>query len=182
MKISAPWWRSGHHDAITSNQTNQQQTQNTHMKKQLLTLLSSLALTAAALAHGDVELGPSGGRILEFSKNETLHGEVILKGDMFHIAILDKDLKPVALADQTLAATGGPTGKPEKLTVEKADGKFVVPVVKKGEWLILQFKENAKAKAITARMQYDTTICSACKAPEWICECDRNADKAEKKK
>ena len=147
------------------------------MKKQLLTLLSSLALTAAAFAHGEVEVGPNGGRILEFSKNETMHGEVTLKDGKFHVALLDKDMKPVALGEQTLIATGGPTNKAEKLTVEKAGGSFVIPAVKSGEWLILQYKDNAKAKAITARMQYDTTICSACKAQEWICKCDANAGK-----
>ena len=147
------------------------------MKKQLLTLLTSLALTAAALAHGDVELGPNGGRLLEFSKNETTHGEVTLKDGKFHVAVLDKDRKPVALGEQTLTASGGPTNKAEKLTVEKVDGKFVIPAVKSGEWLILQFKDDAKAKAITARMQYDTTICSKCKAAEWICECAKNEDK-----
>ena len=150
------------------------------MKKSILTLLSSLALTAAALAHGEVELGPNGGRILEFSKNETMHGEVTLKGDKFHIAVLDKDMKPVALGDQTLTATGGASGKPEKLAVEKADGKFVVPVVKNGEWLILQYKDTAKAKAITARMQYDTAICEKCDAQEWICKCAANEAKKKK--
>ncbi len=147
------------------------------MKKQILTLLSSLALTAAALAHGEVEVGPNGGRILEFSKNETMHGEVTLKDGKFHVALLDKDMKPVVLAEQALTASGGPTNKAEKLKVEKADGKFVVPAVKSGEWLILQFKDNAKGKAITARMQYDTSICSACKEQEWICKCDANANK-----
>ncbi len=147
------------------------------MKKQLLTLLSSLALTAAALAHGEVEVGPNGGRILEFSKNETMHGEVTVKDGKFHVALLDKDKKPVALTEQTLTASGGPTNKAEKLTVEKVDGAFVVPAVKPGEWLILQYKDTAKAKAVTARMQYDTAICSACKEPEWICKCDANAGK-----
>ena len=151
------------------------------MKKQLLTLLSSLAITAAALAHGDIELGPNGGRILEFSKDETMHGEVTLKDGKFVIALLDKDMKAVALGEQTLTANGGPTGKAEKLTVEKTDGKFVVPAVKPGEWLVVQFKADAKAKAITARMQYDTTICSKCKAQEWICKCAAEADKKEKK-
>jgi hypothetical protein len=155
---------------------------NRHMKNPLLALLSSLALAASALAHGDVELGPNGGRLLEFSKNETTYGEVTLQGDKFHIAVLDKDKKPVALGEQTLAATGGATGKPEKLAVEKEGDHFVVPAVKEGEWLIVQFKESPKAKAVTARMQFDTKICSACKAPEWICQCDQNADKAEKKK
>ena len=147
------------------------------MKKQIITLLSSLALTIAALAHGDIELGPNGGRILEVSKNETMHGEVTLKGDKFRIALLDKNKKPVALGEQTLTASGGLTGKPEKLEVTKDGNIFVVPVVKKNEWLILQFKENAKAKAITARLEYDTTICSKCKAEEWICECSKNAEK-----
>jgi hypothetical protein len=147
------------------------------MKKQILTLLSSLVLTAAALAHGEVEVGPNGGRILDFSKNETMHGEVTFKDGKFHVALLDKAMKPVALAEQSLTATGGPTGKPEKLAVEKADGHFVIPAVKPGEWLILQFKPDPKAKAITARMHYDTATCSACKESEWLCKCDANADK-----
>jgi hypothetical protein len=151
------------------------------MKKQLLTLLSSIALTAAACAqhrHGNVELGPNGGRILEFSKNETMHGEVTVKDGKFHIAVLDKDLKPVALGEQIVTATGGATGKPEKLTVEKSGDRFVVPSVKAGEWLILQYKENAKAKAITARVQYDTSKCGECKAEEWLCKC--SSEKAKK--
>ncbi len=159
--------------------TNQKPKQkpNRPMKKQLLTLLSSLALTAAALAHGEVEIGPNGGRILEFSKNETMHGEVTVKDGKFTIALLDKDRKPVALEAQELTATSGDKAKPEKLTVEKKDGKFVVPAVKEGEWIIFQFRDTAKAKPITARLQYDTKICSACKAPEWICECSKNAGK-----
>ena len=68
------------------------------MKTNLASLLTTFALAASALAHGDVELGPNGGRLLEFSKNESMHGEVTLKDGKFHIAILDKDQKPVALA------------------------------------------------------------------------------------
>lgn len=150
------------------------------MKKQILALLSSLVITTtAALAHGEVELGPNGGRILEFSKNETMHGEVTVKDGKFVITLLDKDMKPVALGEQTLTANGGPTNKAVTLAVEKADGKFLVPAVKSGEWLIVQFKENAKAKAITARLQYDTANCEKCNAQEWICKCAAN--KAGKK-
>lgn len=147
------------------------------MKTHILALLGSLAITVSALAHGGVELGPNGGRILEFSKNETMHGEVSVKDGKFVIAVLDKDMKPVALADQTLTASGGPSAKAEKLTVEKVDGKFVVPTVKAGEWLIVQFKADAKAKAITARLQYDTAECEKCKAPEWICKCTQAKEK-----
>ena len=147
------------------------------MKKHILTLLGSVAITVSALAHGGVELGPNGGRILEFSKNETMHGEVTVKDGKFVIALLDKDMKPVALAEQTLTASGGPSGKAEKLSVEKVDGKFVVPTVKAGEWLIVQFKADAKAKAITARLQYDTAECEKCKAPEWLCKCTQAKEK-----
>ena len=149
------------------------------MKTQILALLSSLAITASALAHGEVELGPNGGRLLEFSKNETMHGEVTVKDGKFVIALLDKEMKPVALADQTLTANGGPTGKATKLEVTKADGKFTIPAVKAGEWLIVQYKDNAKAKAITARLQYDLSNCSACSTVEWLCKC--SAEKEKKK-
>ena len=141
------------------------------MKKQLLTLLSSIALTAAALAHGEVELGPNGGRILEFSKDETMRGEVTVKDGNFQIALLDKAMKPVALGAQELTATSGDREKPEKLTVEKKDGKFVVPTVKEGGWIIFQFRETAKATPVTARLQYETGACGECKKPEWLCIC-----------
>lgn len=148
------------------------------MKKHILALLSSLVITTAgAFAHGGIELGPNGGRILEFSKDETMHGEVSFKDGKFQVELLDKDMKPVKVGDQTLTANGGPSGKAEKLAVEKSGDKFVVPAVKPGEWLILQYKDNAKAKAVTARMQYDTANCSKCNAQEWICKCAANEAK-----
>ena len=146
------------------------------MKTRLITTLIAI-LSAAAFAHEGVELGPNGGRILEFSKDETMHGEVTVKGDKFHIALLDKDKKPVAMDKQTLTATTGDRSSPQKLAVEK-DGKgFVVPVVKAGEWLILQYKNSPDSKAITARMEYNTATCEECKEPEWLCKCKPDKDK-----
>ena len=150
------------------------------MKKKLTALLLALT-TAVAFGHGDVEIGPNGGRILEFSKNETMHGEVTVKDGKFNIALLDKDMKPVAVAAQTLTATGGTPKKPAKLEVTKTETGFSVPVVKEGEWLILQFKETEKGKAVTARLHYDTGNCDACDAPEWICKCAANKKAAEGK-
>ena len=144
------------------------------MKTKLI-LLSLIA--SITFAHEGVELGPNKGRILEFSKNETMHGEVTVKGDKFHIALLDKDMKPVAMAEQTLTATTGERDKPTKLTVEKDAKGFVVPVVKSGEWLILQYKDSAKVKAITARLEYNTAICDECKKAEWVCECKKADEK-----
>jgi hypothetical protein len=150
------------------------------MKKQLLMLLSSLALTAASFAHSGAELGPNGGRILEFSTDETMHGEVTVKDGKFHIAVLDKAMKPVALGEQVLTATSADRAKPEKLAVETKDGKFVVPTVKEGEWVIFQYRETAKAKPITARLLYDTKACGECKKPEWLCICASEKDAKKK--
>lgn len=140
------------------------------MKTKLTTLALSL-IVSLAFGHGGVELGPNGGRILEFSKNETMHGEVTVKKGQFHIAVLDKDMKPVKMDQQTLTATTGDRENPKKLEVTKDDKGFIVPLVKNGEWLIVQFKLDAKAKPITARLEYDTSNCDKCNNPEWLCKC-----------
>ncbi|MCX6857405.1 MAG: hypothetical protein NTV80_21145 [Verrucomicrobia bacterium] len=144
------------------------------MKTKLILLC---LITTLSFAHEGVELGPNKGRILEFSKNETMHGEVTVQGDKFHIALLDKDMKPVAIAGQTLTAITGDREKPVKLIVEKDAKGFVLPVVKTGEWMILQYKDTEESKAITARFEYNTAICDECKKAEWICECKPAAEK-----
>ena len=151
------------------------------MKTNILTFLAVLALgLTRSFGHGDVELGPNGGRILEFSNNESTHGEVTVKAGKFHIALLDKNMKPVALEKQVLTATSGDREKPEKLAVEKADGHFVVPQLKGSEyWVIFQFKLTPEAKPITARLHYDEALCPKCKKGEWLCDCQ--AKEAKKK-
>jgi hypothetical protein len=148
-----------------------------HMKTTLLTFAAALWLgVSSAFAHGDVELGPNGGRIVEFSTNETLHGEVTLKDGKFHVAVLDKDMKPVELKDQTLLVTGGDRAHPERPKVEKTGNHFVFPALKGDSYLlVLQFKDKPSSKFVTARFEYDATICSACKNPEWLCKCGEKA-------
>jgi hypothetical protein len=140
------------------------------MKNKLTVLF--LALTAGfAFGHGDVELGPNKGRILEFSTNETMHGEVTEKDGKLHIAVLDKDMKPVKIDAQTLTATAGTREKPVKLEVAKDDKGFLVTAPTAGEWLIVQFKDGGDAKPITARLNYDTRKCAPCGNAEWRCAC-----------
>ena len=141
------------------------------MKTKLITILSTFALALVAYGHGAIKIGPNGGRILEFSKSESMHGEVTVKDGKFHIAVLDKDMKQAKIDKQSLTATGGTREKPEKLAVEKDDKGFIVPVVKEKQWLILQYKETPGAKAITARFEYETKPCPECKKGEWLCAC-----------
>jgi hypothetical protein len=140
------------------------------MKNKLTTLF--LALSAGfAFGHGDIELGPNKGRILEFSTNETMHGEVTEKDGKLHIAVLDKDMKPVKVEAQSLTATAGTREKPVKLEVAKDDKGFTVAAPAAGEWLIVQYKEKDDAKPITARLHYETKVCGECDKPEWMCAC-----------
>jgi hypothetical protein len=145
------------------------------MKTKLILLVT--LITSLAFAHEGVELGPNGGRILEFSDNETMHGEVTVKSDQFHIALLDKDMKPVAVNQQSLTAMTGDRAKPAKLEVTKDAKGFLIPVVKPGEWLVLRYKETADSKAITARFEYNTATCEECKNAEWLCKCKPEAEK-----
>ncbi len=139
------------------------------MKAKLITFLAVLAQAVAAYGHGDIEIGPKGGRILEFSEDATTLGEVRIKDGKFQIEVLDKDMKPVPLADQELTVTSADRAKPEKLTVERKDGKyFVAPTVKSGEWVIFRFKKDARAKPFTARLHYDAALSTDGKTPNWL--------------
>lgn len=146
-------------------------------------LAAAFLLTAIqALAHSDKEVGPSGGRILEFSTNQTLHGEVTLTNGIFYVALLDKNMKPVPLAEQSLAVTGGSRSNPETPKVEKRAHHFTFPALKGDSYLLVfQYKDNLLAKPITARFEFDSAICSGCKKGEWLCDCHLKAKEADKK-
>ena len=146
------------------------------MKTKLTTLI--LALTAGfALAHEGIEFGPNKGRILEFSTDETMHGEVTEKEGKLHITLLDKDMKPVKAEAQSLTATAGTRQAPVKLEVAKDETGFTVPAAKEGEWIIMQYKETESGKTITARLHYDTGNCGPCEKPEWRCACGEKEKK-----
>ena len=53
------------------------------MKKTLTTVILALA-AGLAFGHEGIELGPNKGRIVEFSDNETMHGEVTVKDGVAH--------------------------------------------------------------------------------------------------
>lgn len=143
------------------------------MKTSLLTLAAVLLLgVTRAFAHGGVELGPNGGRLLEFSENETLHGEVTLTNGVFHVALLNKEMKPVELKEQSLTVTGGDRQKPEKPVVTRQGDHFTFPALKGDDYLlVLRFKATPQARAVTARLEFDAATCSACTSPEWLCKC-----------
>ena len=139
--------------------------------KHLLTLLFSL-VALHAFAHEGVDLGPNGGRLLVIDKKTDLKGEILVKGDQFHLTLLDKDLKPLPPGQHTLTASSRSSViTSTKLSVGK-DGKgFTIPVIGTGSWLVLQHRSAPDAKPSTIRLRYDTSICSGCQKAEWLCGC-----------
>ena len=130
-----------------------------------------LAAISPVLAHEGIELGPNKGRILEVSTDESLHAEITEKDGKIIVALLDHDMKPVKLDKQELTATGGTREAPEKLTIKTKGDTFILAAPPAGQWVIFQFKTDAAAKAITARLHFNTASCEPCKQPEWRCAC-----------
>ncbi len=128
--------------------------------------------TSTAFAHGNVQLGPQGGRLVAFSTDKSLQGEVVLKDGRFHVELLDRNLKPVALGAQSLTVLGGERGKPQRPEVKREGNRFAFPALPGSRYLlVLQFRESASAKPVNARFEYDATVCGSCKNAEWLCQC-----------
>jgi hypothetical protein len=134
-----------------------------------IAVIGTFTLAIAAYGHGEIEIGPHGGRILSFHEDDLVLAEISVKGGKFQILILDENMKPVRVRDQQLTVVRGDRSKLDKLAVEKVSDKyFTAPTVKSGEWVIFQFKENAAAKPFTARLFYETEVSIDGKTPKWL--------------
>ena len=145
---------------------------NQIMKKSLLTLLITLGFAIRALAHGGGELGPNGGRLVEFGGHDPLQVEFAPAGDHFVVSLYDEAAKKVVpVTDQVLIITHKEAN--QKIAPALKDGKWTVAKPAGKEfWLIVQLKENATAKAKNGRLRYDESLCPKCKAQEWLCKCE----------
>lgn len=125
-------------------------------------ILATLAfLTTAALAHEAVTIGPNGGRVLYVDSTVTPNVEFIVNAEgKAEISLLDKDRRPITDGAQSLTVTAGPRSDLKKLAIEKQGTKFVTEKVPDGApyTIAIQLKESADAKAITLRLNYDTTL------------------------
>ena len=151
------------------------------MNKHIIALLSSISLTVAAFGHGGVEIGPNGGRLVEFGEKAPLTAEISLKDDKFVIGLYDETAKKeVPVTAQILTVTH--KEKNAKLAPELKDGKWTVAKPAGDDfWLILQLKPDAKGKAQNGRLHYEAAICGECKSPEWLCKCPAEKGAKEKK-
>lgn len=146
--------------------------------KSLVQFAFLILLALRSFGHGGAPLGPQGGRLLDFSKDQSIRGEVTLVDGMFRVALLDKNLKPIELNGQVLTVSGGDRRKPEKPVVRQEGGRFVFAALKGDEYpLVLQFKPARDGKTVTAKFTYDASVCSACNHAEWLCQCPAHEEK-----
>jgi hypothetical protein len=143
------------------------------MKHHILPILAALALIPSfALAHGDIEIGPNGGRVFELESKTTPHLEVGAKDGKFVIHVLDAKDKTMPIGERTLAITGGDRSNPVKLVIEKSGDTFTAPIPKGEKFpVVFQLREKDGAKPLTARLNYDASTCGECKKAEWLCAC-----------
>jgi len=131
------------------------------MKNQLVTIAAVAAFAASAFAHERITLGPKGGRVIFLDSTTIPNIEFVVNKDgRAEIALLDKERKPIALAEQSIVVTAGPRASTKKLKVEKQGDTFITEAMPAGApyTVIVQIKEKADAKALTARVNYNPTL------------------------
>jgi hypothetical protein len=128
------------------------------MKRILITTIAAIVLATGAFAHERITIGPKGGRVIYLDSTTVPNVEfVVNKDERAEILLLDKARKPIALADHAITVTAGPRASAKKLTVEKQGDGFITEKVPAGApyTVVIQVKENAKAKPLIARVNYN---------------------------
>lgn len=128
------------------------------MKTIALTTIAAVLLSATAFAHERITIGPKGGRVIYLDSTAIPNVEILVnKEGRAEVTLLDKDRKPIAPAEQDISVTAGPRASTKKLTVEKQGDGFVTEEIPEGApyVIIVQVKERAGAKTLTARLNYD---------------------------
>jgi hypothetical protein len=129
------------------------------MKIQLI-LAAITHFTVHVVAHEAVTIGPHGGRVLYVDSPVTPNVELLVNSEgKAEICLLDKHREPIVDGSQSISVTVGPRSEAKKLAVTKQGPKFVTEALPHRDpyLIVVQLRESAEAKAITLRLNYDTT-------------------------
>ncbi len=140
------------------------------MKTTALATIAAAILCASAFAHERITIGPNGGRVIYVDSTSTPNVEFFVNKDgRAKIALLDKSLKPIALAEQSLVVTAGPRASARKLSIEKRGDAFLTETMPAGApyTVIMQLKENPGSKAMTLRVNYNPVLAGSGK-PQYL--------------
>jgi len=122
--------------------------------------------------HGAPAGGPKGGRILEHTKP---HAEFFVEKDRsVTVTFYDEDLKPVAIAEQSVSVIAETGGKKTTLDFEKKGDVLVSQGQLPEEHalnLVVRFKQAPADKTHNLRFVYEDHICAECQRAEYACTC-----------
>jgi hypothetical protein len=117
--------------------------------------------------------GPKGGRILE---NTQPYAEFFVEKDRsVTVTFYDKELKPVAVAEQNVSVIAKTGGNKTTLDFEKKGDVLVSKGTLPEEHalnLVVRFKQTPDDKPRNFRFVYEDHICNTCKRAEYACICD----------
>ena len=144
------------------------------MKARFLLVALSLitGLLSALAAEKKVEAGPNGGRLLE--KTSPKAEFLVEKDRNVKISFFDAALKPVAVASQHVTVIADAKGGKIKLEFEKKSDVLVSKSkLPEGDGypVVVQFKQDAEAKAQNFRFGLELHNCGGCKRAEYACTC-----------
>lgn len=140
----------------------------------MIIVASVLFAASGAYAGGDHHTsgGPKGGRLLEHT---VPHAEFFVEKDLsVTVTFYDKEMKPVAVAEQTVSVIAETGGKKTTLDFEKKGDVLVSKGALPKEHalnLVVRFKQTPDAKASNYRFVYEDHICGECKRAEYACIC-----------
>ena len=138
-----------------------------------LTLLFTATVVCATALGAKPIAGPKTGRILT---SEAPHVEFLVQPDRtVLVSFYNKDLKPLAPADQVVTATAeAKTGK-VNLSFAAKDGALISSAPLHdgdGYRIVVQVRDSAQAKPKNYRLEFHDEVCGECKRAEYACICD----------
>lgn len=117
--------------------------------------------------------GPKGGRLLE--KTVPRAEFYVEKDRSVTIHFYDADLKPVAVAAQSVVVIAEAKNHKSKIEFEKR-GDVLASKSKlpegEGYNLVVQFRQSTDSKPQNFRFKLETHICGGCQRAEYGCTCD----------
>lgn len=138
--------------------------------KKIIPMWIAVFLTATVCPAAEKTVaGPKGGRLLD---SKPARAEFFVNKDRkVEITFYDADLKPVALAEQSVEVRVGK----DALRLEPRDGALVsaTPLPGEHEFLVVvRITPKSGDKPQNFRIQYHDGMCGGCKLAEYACTCD----------
>lgn len=121
--------------------------------------------------------GPNGGRLL--TKVEPRLEFKVLDDRSVKITAVDKDIKPIAIADQVVRVTAGERSNPVRMSFAK-EGEVLVSdkAFPEGDDfpVVVQIKVKEGEKTVIEKFTMDFSDCPTCDYLEYACICDHEHD------